>query len=258
MDLPQNFSLVEAKNIRGTFHLHTNASDGLHSLEDMAEACMALGYEYMGVSEHSQSAVYAHGLGIERVLAQRAEVEKLNKKYAAKGFTIFHGIESDILPDGALDYPDEILEKFDFVIASLHGQLRQSSEDMTARLCRALENPHTTWLGHPTARLLLGRKQVNLDMEKFLATSACSGTALELNANPYRLDLDWRHLQAAKKLGIKIGIHSDAHSKEGLGDISYGLLMARKGGLSASDVTNTFSTAEIQKWLKQKKSKKQK
>jgi DNA polymerase (family 10) len=215
-----------------------------------------MGYEYMGVSEHSQSAFYAHGLGIERVLEQREEVRSLNSRL--KKFTIFHGIESDILADGSLDYPDEILAEFDFVVASLHGQLRQNREDMTKRLCKALENPYTSWLGHPTARLLLGRKPVEADMEKVIRTAAANNKGLELNANPYRLDLDWRYLALAKELGVKIGIHSDAHSKEGLQDVRYGVWMARKGGLSAADVTNTFSLEAIKQWLKQTRSKKQK
>lgn len=243
--MPQQ--ILEEKNIRGVFHMHTKWSDGANSLEEMVKGCVALGYEYMGISDHSQSAFYANGLKESSVYQQKEEINTLQKKYPE--IKIFHGIESDILADGSLDYPKEILESFDFVIASVHGQFRMSKEEMTKRICRALENPYTTWLGHSTGRLLLGRKGYEVDMEKILQTASEAKKGIELNSNPYRLDLDWRHLHRAKEWGIPIGIFPDAHSVEGLKDVKYGVLMARKALLTPKDVVNTKSRAEMEKFL---------
>lgn len=248
--------LLEEKQIRGVFHLHTTASDGANTLEEMADKCIALGYQYMGVSDHSQTAFYANGLKKDAILSQREEIEALNEKYSSRGFKILQGIESDILAGGELDYPEKVLEKLDFVIASIHGQMNMNPEEMTKRLVRALENPYTSWLGHPTGRLLLGRNGVSCDMEAVIDAAARTGTALELNANPYRLDLDWRHLPYARAKGVRIGIHPDAHSLRGLEDTALGVRIARKGALRARDVTNTLSFPEISAWLRQTREKK--
>lgn len=250
--------LVEPEDIRGVFHLHTTASDGANSLKEMADKCQELGFSYMGVSDHSQTAFYASGLKADAVKKQREEIDKLNVYYeefckgSSKNFKIFHGIESDILPDGKLDYPDKVLKEFDFVIASIHSQFRMSSSDMTERICAALKNPYTTWLGHPTGRLLLGRKGYEFDFEAVFATASDYGKGIELNSNPYRLDLDWRLLQTAVRKKIPIGIFPDAHSVRGLEDYRYGVMMARKGGLAAKHVSNTRTLPEMEKWLKRK------
>ena len=244
-------SLVEEKDIRGVFHAHTTASDGTATLAEMAEKCQELGLEYLGISEHSQSAGYAGGLKPDDILRQREEIERLNAKY--KGFKIFHGIESDIKNDGALDYPEKILKEFDFVIASLHGNFQMPRAEMTARVCAAISHPRCTWLGHATGRLLLGRRGVDLDMEAVLEAAGKAKKSIELNANPYRLDLDWRHLRRARELKVSIGIFPDAHSTGGLEDYRWGVLMARKAGLGKADVVNTKPLKEMEKWLSERR-----
>ncbi len=243
--------LIEEGDIKGVFHLHTTWSDGKNTLEEMADAAVKLGLEYLGVSDHSQTAFYAHGLDEKRVMEQKKEIEKVQKKHP--NLRIFHGIESDILSDGSLDYPASFLKNFDFVIASVHGQMRMSRQDMTRRICRALENPATTWLGHWTGRILLGREAYDFDLDEVLKCAADNGKAIELNANPYRLDIDWRLLPEAVKLGIGIGIFPDAHSAGGLADTKYGVWMARKAGLKAADVLNTKTRSEMEKWLQEKR-----
>lgn len=243
--------LIEERDIQGLFHLHTKESDGLNTLEEMAGTCRSLGFSYMGVSDHSQSAHYANGLKEDGIKAQRKEIDRLNKKYP--DFYIFHGIESDILENGQLDYPVKILKSFDFVIASIHSRFEMKKEEMTKRICTALKNPYTTWLGHPTGRILLGRKGYDFDMDAVLKVAKQEKKGIELNANPYRLDLDWKNLQKAKSLQIPIGIFPDAHSVKGIQDISYGVMMARKAGLSPKDISNTKQLSEMQKWLAQRK-----
>lgn len=243
--------LVEEEDIRGVFHLHTKWSDGANTLEEMAKAAVERGFEYLGVSEHSQTAFYAHGLDEKRVLEQRKEIDRLQEKFPS--LRIFQGIESDILSDGSLDYPAEFLKQFDFVIASVHGQMRMNKEDMTNRLCGALANPATTWLGHWSGRLLLGREAYAFDTEKVLAAAAKHGKGIELNSNPYRLDLDWQIAPEAARLGISIGIFPDAHSVGGLDDTQYGVMMARKAGLRKSEITNTKTLKEMEAWLKERK-----
>lgn len=247
----KEFSLLEEKDIRGVFHAHTKWSDGANTLEEMVEGCIAQGYEYFGVSDHSQSAFYANGLKVTALREQQVEIAKLKKKFPK--FRIFHGVESDILPDGSLDYPEEILRELDFVIASVHGQFKMTKADMTKRITRALKNPYTTWLGHSTGRLLLGRKGYEYDIDEVLNVAAGEGKGIELNSNPYRLDLDWRHLQKAKSLGVSIGVFPDAHSVKGLEDVHYGVLMARKGGLMAQDVSNTMSADKMDLWLRSRR-----
>jgi DNA polymerase (family 10) len=231
--LPQ---LIEEQDLRGVLHVHTTWSDGLHDLRDMCRYVRDLGFEYIGITDHSQSAFYANGLKPERVLAQMAEIDALNAELAP--FRVLKGIESDILHDGSLDYAPELLERFDFVIASVHSNLKMTQEKATERILRAIENPHTTILGHPTGRLLLSREGYPLDWERIFEACQRHRVAIELNANPYRLDLDWTLVARAQDMGIPISINPDAHSKDGVHDLRYGLFAARKGGLTAAGCLN--------------------
>jgi len=240
-DLPD---LVEPEDLQGVLHAHSTWSDGAHSLEDMAEACLDLGYRYLGISDHSQSAFYANGLKENAVRAQWREIDQLNRKWAEKGidFRIFKGIESDILPDGSLDYPEELLQDFDFVIAALHGQLDMDAQAMQKRVETALDNPHTTILAHPTARLLLKRPGAKLDMERVIRLAAARGVAIEINAAPPRLELDWRWGRLARETGLRTAICPDAHSTEDLARaVTYGVPMARKAGFEKSRVLNAYT-----------------
>ena len=230
--------LIEEDDIRGLVHLHTDYSDGEAGIEEMAEAARARGLSYMGVPAHSQSAIYAGGLKPDDVKRQHEEIDSLNA--SMKDFRIFKGIESDILADGSLDYEDEVLELFDFVIASLHSSFNQPLEEMTSRVLRAIANPYTTMLGHVTTRLLLRRDGVALDMEKILTAASAGGVVVEVNANPRRLDLDWRHGPRARELGLLTSVNPDAHTVEGIGDIRFGVGIARKAGFEASRVVNTL------------------
>lgn len=244
--------LIEEKDIKGVFHLHTTWSDGKNSLAEMAEAAVEQGLEYLGVSEHSQTAFYANGLDAKRIKEQKKEIDSLQAKFPS--LRIFHGIESDILSDGSLDFPDDVLRGFDFVIASIHGQMKMNRDDMTNRICRALEHPATTWLGHWSGRILLGREGFAFDEAKVMATAAKAGKGIEMNSNPYRLDMDWQVAGEAARLGIPIGIFPDAHSVGGLKDLRFGVWMARKAGLTAKQVINTLPRKEMEKWLSERKS----
>jgi DNA polymerase (family 10) len=204
--------------------------------------------------DHSQSAFYAKGLNIERVLQQHEEIDHLNKKL--NGFQIFKGIESDILNDGSLDYPQEILKRFDFIVASVHSNLKMDKEKATARVIKAIENPYTTILGHPTGRLLLSRKGYDLDFKKMIDACAANNVVIEINANPLRLDLDWRWHQYALDKGVRLSINPDAHRKEGFLDMHYGVLAARKGGLSKEMCLNAFPLEAIKGIFEQKRPKK--
>ncbi|MCA9771992.1 MAG: DNA polymerase/3'-5' exonuclease PolX [Myxococcales bacterium] len=235
--------LIERGDIRGIFHNHSTWSDGRASLRDMALAAKKRGYEYFGISDHSRSAGYAHGLEIERIEAQHAEVDALNAELV--GIKILKGIESDILPDGSLDYPDKVLRTFDFVIASVHSSMKQDRETMTERVLRAMDNPHVRILGHPTGRLLLAREAFAIDMEAVMRHAAETGVALEINANPHRLDVDWRFLKRGKELGVKFAISPDAHAIEGLDDTDWGVGIARKGWLEKGDVVNTERLSRV-------------
>lgn len=239
--------LVEATHIRGVFHNHTTYSDGSASLEEMVEAAQALGYRYIGISDHSQSAFYANGLKEERVREQHAAIDALRKRFAE--MTIFKGIEADILPDGKMDYPDEVLARFDFVIGSVHSRFNLSEEEQTGRVLRALANPYVTMLGHPTGRLLLSREGYRIDMKRVIDAAKEQGTVVEINANPHRLDLDWRLCRYAKARGVKVSINPDAHATDGLEDVPFGVNVARKGGLGPSDVVNTLGPEEIRPLL---------
>ena len=232
--------LVTDEDIAGILHAHTDRSDGLDTLETMAEATLSRGYEYFGVADHSRSAHYAGGLSPEEVAEQQAEADRLNKKYG-KRFRIFKGIESDILMDGSLDYPEEVLDTFDFVVASVHGRFKMDRAAQTERIIRAVSNPYTTILGHMTGRLLLRRPGYDIDIEKVLAACAEHGVAVEINANPWRLDLDWRWHETALKLGCLMSINPDAHSTRELDLTHWGVEMARKGGVPKDRVLNCLS-----------------
>ncbi len=230
--------LLEPGQIQGVFHTHTIYSDGSATLEQMVEAARTLGYRYIGISDHSQSAFYANGLKEDRIRAQHAEITSVQKKFP--DVRIFKGIEADILVDGAMDYPDQVLATFDFVIASVHSRFNLSEEEQTRRICRALANPYVTMLGHATGRLLLSRDGYRVDMRQVLDAAAAHGKIVEINANPHRLDLDWRLCGYAKEKGVKFSINPDAHSTEGLADVPFGVNVARKGGVTAQDVVNTL------------------
>lgn len=235
--------LVTAQDIQGVFHNHTTASDGSATLEDMVEEARKLGYRYIGISDHSQSAFYAHGLKEDRIREQHAAIDALRKRVS--DILIFKGIEADILADGTMDYPDEVLATFDFVIASVHSRFNLPEEEQTARVVRALANPYVTMLGHPTGRLLLSREGYRIDMARVIRAAKEQGKILEINANPHRLDLDWRLCATVKAHAVKVSINPDAHALEGLQDVPFGVNVARKGGLSVTDVVNTLEPAEI-------------
>lgn len=247
-------TLITYNDLKGTLHNHSTWSDGVHTLEEMALYCRdELKLEYLGMCDHSKSAFYAKGLSIERVLQQHEEIDHLNKKIT--GFHIFKGIESDILNDGSLDYPDEILQKFDFIVASIHANLKMAEDKATARLIKAIENPYTTILGHPTGRLLLSRKGYAIDYKKVIDACAANKVVIEINANPLRLDLDWRWHQYALEKGVILSINPDAHRKSGFKDMEYGVNVARKGGLNKEMCLNALSLQEITKVFEQKKPK---
>lgn len=244
LTLARQPKLLEATDVKGVIHTHTTYSDGQHTLREMALHARALGYSYIGITDHSKSAFYANGLQPERVLQQMAEIDQLNLELAP--FRILKGIESDILNDGALDYEEALLKQFDFIIASVHSNLRMDEEKATRRLLAAIENPYTTILGHPTGRLLLSRPGYPIDHKKVIDACAANRVAIEINASPYRLDLDWRWIPYAVEKGVLLSINPDAHSKEGIGDILYGVCAARKGGLSAESCLNTRDVAGFQ------------
>lgn len=247
--LPQ---LINHADLKGTLHNHSTWSDGINTVEEMALYCRdELKLEYLGMCDHSKSAFYAKGLSIERVLQQQEEIDHLNKKL--NGFHIFKGIESDILYDGSLDYPDEILKRFDFIVASVHSILKMDEDKATSRLIRAIENPYTTILGHPTGRLLLSRNGYPINYKKVIDACAANNVVIEINANPLRLDLDWRWHQYALDKGVWLSINPDAHRKEGFLDMYYGTLVARKGGLYKERCLNALSLQEIGKFFDRKK-----
>jgi len=245
--------LMEEKDILGSFHFHTRLSDGTPTLAQWIQSARGRGLKYLGISDHSQSAYYAGGLTSEQLKAQKAEIAEWNQKQ--KAVHLFWGIESDILPDGSLDYSADELSRFDFVIASVHSRFNMSEEEMTRRIIRAVENPYTTMLGHPTGRLLLARDPYPVNMDQVLEAAARCGVLIELNANPHRLDLDWRLMEKTKQLGIKVVINPDAHHLDGLEDLSYGVGIARKGWLTPEEVFNTLDVDQIKKYLVQKKKK---
>ncbi|MGF7398941.1 DNA polymerase/3'-5' exonuclease PolX [Thermoanaerobacterium thermosaccharolyticum] len=240
--------LIDEKDIKGIFHVHTIYSDGANTLSEMVNAARDRGYKIIGITDHSKSAFYANGLKEEDILRQLDEIDELNHKYA--DIKILKGIESDILKDGSLDYDEDILRRFDFVIASVHSNFKMSKDDMTERIIKAIKNRYTKILGHPTGRLLIARDGYDLDVYKVIDSAAEYGKIIEINSSPYRLDLDWRYIKYAKEKGVKFAICPDAHRIEGLDDIKYGIGIARKGWLEAKDVINTYDFDELYKILK--------
>jgi DNA polymerase (family 10) len=235
--------LIEAGDLKGTFHAHSTWSDGTASVLEMGRAAEKLGFEYLGLSDHSQSAFYAGGLKPADLSEQAEEIENANKEL--KKCVILQGTESDILPDGSLDYSEAVLKKLQFVIASLHSGFKMDRPKMTKRFLKAIENPHTRFIGHISTRLLMARDGVDLDYPAIFAAAAKHGVVIEINCHPHRLDLDWRYLAQAKEAGVKFAINPDAHSTAGLADVRFGIGIARKGGLTAEDVINTRSLNEI-------------
>jgi DNA polymerase (family 10) len=239
--------LIDEREIQGVFHVHSTWSDGTASIEDMARTAQGLGYRYLGLSDHSQSARYANGLNPDRVREQHRLIDRLNEM--SNGLTILKGSEVDILSDGSLDYPDDLLSQMDFVVASVHSRFTMPQAEMTARIIKAMQNPHVTMIGHLTGRLLLARQGYAVDVDAVIAEAIRLGVIIEVNANPHRLDLDWRHLRAAHAQGLLTSINPDAHSPDGLRDVTYGVGIARKGGVTAEQVLNTRGLQDIQAWL---------
>ena len=244
-------NLIEVEDIQGIVHNHSTYSDGLHTLKEMADYVRDSGFKYFVISDHSKSAGYASGLNEESVLMQWNEIENLNNQFA-DGFKIYKGIESDILADGSLDYSDDILAGFDLVIASVHSVLNMDEEKATRRLITAIENPYTRILGHPTGRLLLARRGYPVDYKKVIDACATNNVVIELNANPQRLDLDWTWIPYALDKHVKVAINPDAHSKESIHYIKYGVAAARKGGLTKDMCLNTMNKEAFDQWLSRK------
>ena len=240
-------ALLEIGDIRGTIHNHTDRSDGVSSLPAMVRGAMERGYRWIGISDHSKSAYYAGGLDEEAVALQHREISALGGELPE--ITIFRGIESDILADGSLDYPPEILRRFDFVIASIHSHMEMSRQAMTKRIIKALRNPFTTILAHPTGRLLLAREPYEVDMDAVLEEALKNRVAVELNANPMRLDLDWRLMDSFVTQGGIIAIGPDAHSVDGLDDMTYGVMIARKGFVTPQACLNTRDARDVKEWF---------
>ncbi|MDB4347746.1 helix-hairpin-helix domain-containing protein [Bacteroidia bacterium] len=243
-------NLIEYADFKGCVHNHTTYSDGMNTLTEMAEACIQNKWQYFGVSDHSQTASYAGGLKEADVLRQWNEIDQLNAGYT--DFKIFKSIESDILSDGSLDYPEEILKGFDFVVASIHSNLKMDEEKAMMRLINAIENPYTRILGHLTGRLLLMRDGYPIDHTKIIDACAANNVVIELNAHPYRLDMDWRYIHQAIEKGVLISINPDAHVTTGLLDMQYGAHVARKGGLTAESCLNTKDVTSFEQWIRSK------
>jgi len=246
----EEFQLLESNDIKGVVHNHSTYSDGANSIKEMADACIALGYEYLVMSDHSQSAFYADGLKPDRVHQQFEEIDALNKEY--DGFHIYKSIESDILSDGSLDYDDDLLGLFDIVIASVHSNLKMDQDKAHMRLLNAISNPATRILGHPTGRLLLSRPGYSIDHKLIIDACAEYNVAIELNASPYRLDIDWTWIPYAVERGVLVAINPDAHSTEGIKDIRYGVIAARKGGLTAEQCLNAKGRNSFDHWIQSK------
>lgn len=249
--------LVEVGDLRGAFHCHSTYSDGKATLEEMAQGARALNWAYLGTGDHSRSAAYAGGLPAARVRQQHREIDRLNRDFARgggeHGFRIFKGIESDILPDGSLDYPDAVLRSFDYVVGSVHSSFQLPREEMTQRVIRAVRNPHLTILGHPTGRLLLTRAAYDIDVRAVIDAAVEAGVVLEINANAHRLDLDWREARYAAGRGALIAINPDAHSVAGLAHVTYGVNMARKAGLEPRQVLNCWTLDEVEDFFAARK-----
>ncbi len=235
--------LVAPGDLQGIFHTHSTWSDGKNSIEQMALAARDAGYSYIGLSDHSQSATYAHGLTIDEVRQQHDEIDRLNQRLT--GIRILKGIEADILADGSLDYPEEVLHSFDFVVASIHSGFGATEKEMTERMVKAIENPATTIIGHPTGRLLLARDGYPVDLDRVIDACLKHGVSIEVNANPHRLDIDWAQCRRAHEAGCRVAINPDAHDVDGLADVAYGIDTARRGWIEAGDVLNARSLEQL-------------
>ena len=240
-------ALIQYADLQGCLHNHSTYSDGKNTLVEMAEACRAHGLSYFGIADHSKYAAYAGGLKEEDVLRQHAEIDQLNSQWA--DFQILKGIEADILPDGSLDYDSSVLSSFDYVVASVHAGLVMDLDKAMSRVIKAIENPYTSILGHPTGRLLLARPGFPLQMSKILDACKANGVSIELNASPYRLDLDWRHIYEAMDKGLFVSVNPDAHAITGITDMEWGVKVGRKGGLLKELTLNALSLAEIKKFF---------
>ncbi len=240
--------LIQHEDLKGVLHNHSTWSDGVNSIREMAQACIDRGYQYLLMTDHSQTAFYANGLDTDRVLAQMEEIDQLNEEF--QDFRIYKGIESDILSNGALDYEDDILALFDVIVASVHSNLKMDVDKATRRLLTAIENPYTHILGHPTGRLLLSREAYPLHWDQILDACKANDVVIELNANPHRLDIDWSHIQGALDRGIQIAINPDAHSTAGIDHMRYGVFAARKGGLTTDMCLNALDATGFNKWVK--------
>ena len=244
--------LIQLENLRGTFHNHTTASDGFDTLEAMAEAAIELGLQYLGIADHSKASFQAKGLDEKRLMEQVAEIQKLNAGYG--NFRLFSGTEVDILKDGTLDFADEVLAKLDYCVASVHASFTLSEQEMTRRICKAMENEHVTMLGHVSGRLLLKRDGYAVNHAMVIDCAAETRTIIELNCNPLRLDMDWRWWKSARDKGVLCSINPDAHSTARLHHLGLGVRLARKGWLSKQDVFNTRSVNEVEAFLRLPKS----
>lgn len=244
-------ALIQPNEMVGTLHNHSTYSDGKHTLEEMANKCIELGLTYFGISDHSKTATYARGLDENRILLQHEEIDKLNAGY--DNFKIFKGIESDILTDGSLDYAEDVLKSFDFIVASIHSGLEMDINKATNRLITAIENPYTTILGHPTGRLLTRREGYPIDHKKVIDACAENGVVIEINANPWRLDIDWTWVSYCMEKGVMLSINPDAHATDGLQDMYYGTLIGQKGGLTKEMNLNSMSLAQIEAYFTKKK-----
>lgn len=245
--------LLTVDDLTGPLHNHSTYSDGRHSLKEMAEYCRDSGFSYLGIADHSKSAFYANGLDEDRILQQHKEIDTLNEALAP--FRIFKGIESDILIDGSLDYSTDVLASFDYIVASIHSGLNMDINKATARLIRAIQHPFTTILGHPTGRLLLRREGYPIDHRAVIDACAAYKVVIEINANPWRLDLDWRWVRYAMDKGVLLSINPDAHEKKGFADMKYGVISGRKGGLTKDMTLNTKTTAELAQYFESRKNK---
>lgn len=235
--------LLERDQLKGFLHCHTNYSDGTNTVAQLAEGCKASGYAWVGITDHSRAAAYAGGMQPDDLRRQWAEIDAFNA--TGPGIRVLKGIESDILQDGALDYPDDVLTGFDFIIASVHSRFSLTEAEMTARFLRAIESPYLSILGHPTGRLLLSREAYAVDLDRIFEAAGKAGIGIEINADPHRLDLDWRVLRRAREAGVMISIGSDAHNLAGLANVDYGVGIARKGGLGPDDILNCLSVDDF-------------
>ena len=243
----QEFTCLERNELHGIIHVHSTYSDGKNTLTELKDYCKQSGYKYLGITDHSQTAVYANGLDLHKVNQQHEEIDRINQEDSS--FKIFKGIESDILANGELDYSEDVLKKFDFVVASIHSGLQMDVNKATERLLRAIYNPYTTIIGHLTGRILLKRDGYPIDYEKIFQACAKKKVIIEINCNPHRMDLDWRWIGKALEAGVMLSLNPDAHSLAGLDDLNYGIIAARKGAIPRTSILNAMSLEEIQKYF---------